>query len=99
MKNLQPYETELTGNWIVKDTNVEKAEVCNRIEWLITEVLEKIAISKQWGAWETLYRDPGDGRYWECTYPKSGMHGGGPPALKCLSREKAQEKYGNPGNQ
>ena len=70
MKVLQPYETELVGDWIVEGTNVRGDEACSRIEWLISEVLEKIAISKEWGTWETLFRDPEDGRYWERTYPK-----------------------------
>jgi hypothetical protein len=31
--------------------------------------------------WETLYRDPGTGSFWEITYPQSRMHGGGPRQL------------------
>ena len=83
------------GDWIVKGTNVRGDEVCNRIEWLVSEILEKIAISKEWGAWETPFRDPEDGRFWERTYPKGEMQGGGPPALKQLSREQAKAKYGD----
>lgn len=92
---LQPNETELIGNWSVEEANVRADETCNRIEWLVSNVLEKIAISKDWGAWETLFRDPADGRYWERTYPKGEMHGGGPPALKCLSQEGVKLKYGS----
>ena len=43
--------------------------------------------------WETLYRDPRDGRLWELTYPQSEMHGGGPRRLHVLSRDEAAAKY------
>jgi Immunity protein 27 len=95
LNKLQPHETELAGDWIVEGSHVRGDEACNRIEWLTSEVLEKIAISKEWGAWETLFRDSEDGRYWERTYPKGEMHGGGPPSLKCLSIEQAKAKYGS----
>jgi hypothetical protein len=44
-------------------------------------------------AWETLYRDPNDGRYWERTYPHSDWHGGGPPCLTKITFDAAKEKY------
>jgi Immunity protein 27 len=51
--------------------------------------LAKIASSD----WETLFRDPSDGRYWERTYLHSETQGGGPPSLFALSAEKAHAKY------
>jgi hypothetical protein len=54
-----------------------------------------MGISKRWGAWETLFQDHDDGRYWERTYPNSEMHEGGPPALVCVSEEEAKAKYGD----
>ncbi len=68
--------------------------VCERIEWLVAQHLQKITDSPEFGAWETLYCDPEDGRYWERTYPQGEMHGGGPPQLKCLTSREASEKYG-----
>jgi hypothetical protein len=56
--------------------------------------LENIADSAISGAWETLYRDPSDGRYWERTYPSGELHGGGPPALRCMTADEARRKYG-----
>ena len=88
-------ETELVGKWVEANSEVHDDAVCERIEWLTFHQLKKIAISKQWGAWETLFQDPDDGRYWEQTYPQGQMHGGGPRSLNCLSREQAKEKYGN----
>ena len=91
---LDSQETELVGKWIVENGQIRADTTCERIQWLTSRHLKKIATSKQWGAWETLFQDPDDRRYWEQTYPQSEMHGGGPPALKCLSREDAKIKYG-----
>jgi len=93
MKKLQPYETNLIGQWIFDGTEMKEDNTCHRIQWLISNVLDKIAISEQYGAWETLFRDPSYGRYWELTYPQSEMHGGGPPALTCVSESYARQKY------
>jgi Immunity protein 27 len=93
MKKLQPDETNLTGDLIVHGTRVEGDETTERIEWLVAHYLQKVALSPESGGWEILYKDPEDGRYWEHTYPKSHMHGGGPPQLLCLSSEEAKRKY------
>lgn len=89
-----PNETELIGKWIAEGGQIRADTTSERIKWLTSKHLKKVAISKQWGAWETLFQDPDDGRYWEQTYPQSEMHGGGPPALKCLTKEQAKAKYG-----
>jgi hypothetical protein len=90
----QPHEQILTGRWLVEDGRARRDALCERIAWLIAHHLQKIADSPQSGAWETLYRDPNDGRYWERTYPQGGMHAGGPPQLKCLTFQEASKKYG-----
>jgi hypothetical protein len=64
-----------------------------RIAELISNRLQKLAISPEYGAWEILYRDPFDGRYWELTYPQGEMHGGGPKQLRNLARATALAKY------
>jgi hypothetical protein len=94
MNKLQPNEQILTGTWLVQDGRARGDAACERIEWIITHHLQKIVDSPQSGAWATLYRDPEDGRYWERTYPQGGLHGGGPPQLKCLTIQEASEKYG-----
>jgi hypothetical protein len=48
MEYLQSNETDLIGNWIVEGKNVRRDEVSNRIEWLTTNILGKIAVGKQW---------------------------------------------------
>ena len=93
MDKLQLEETKLVGEWLFDGEVVVANQTCKRIEWLIDEVLEKAATSDEFGAWETLFRDKDDGRYWEQTYPKSEMHGGGPPSQVCISEAEARKKY------
>jgi len=92
---LTPEETELTGQWILENGQGRADGVCDRIQWLTNSYLRMIAVSKRLGAWETLFQDPGDGRYWERTYPGSELHGGGPPALIHISPSLAKVKYGD----
>lgn len=66
---------------------------CDRVHFLVENQLEVLGYSPESGAWETLFHDSGDGRYWERTYPHGDWHGGGPPALITLSEEQAREKY------
>jgi len=89
---LVPTETELIGRWEMLGGRVRGDATCERIEWLTSSYLEKIANSG--GGWETLFRNSDDGRYWERTYPMGDMQGGGPPSLFVLSAEKAHAKYG-----
>jgi hypothetical protein len=85
-------EVDLRGNWLVqKDRSVVGDATEQRIEWLTTQKLERIASDSS--GWETLYRDPRDGRLWELTYPQSEMHGGGPRRLHVVSRDEAAGKY------
>ena len=74
------------------DGRVRGDATSERIDWLTTSCLEKIAASKNSGEWETLFRDPDDVRYWERTYPIGDMQGG-PSSLFALSAEKAHAKY------
>jgi hypothetical protein len=92
---MNPDEVELTGHWTFDGTRMLADEVCARIERLTSQVLQKIAVSKDYGAWETLFRDPEDGRLWERTYPHGDLQGGGPPRLAVISLEEARRKYGD----
>jgi hypothetical protein len=92
---IQPEEIELVGQWIVQNGKIRGDAICKRIQWLTSHHLKKITISKLSGAWETLFQDPDDKRYWEQTYSQSEMHGGGPPSLKSLSKKEVEEKYGS----
>lgn len=86
-------EVELVGKWVSVNGQIRGDQTCERIQWLTTHYLRKVASSKRWGDWEILFEDPNDGRFWERTFPQSEMQGGGPPRLTVLSREQAKAKY------
>jgi hypothetical protein len=73
-KHLQSNETTLSGKSLLLDGKVVSDITSERIDWLVQHHLQKVATSTS--GWETLYRDPNDGRYWERTYPQSETHGG-----------------------
>ena len=91
-------ETSIIGRWVSFNRSTQADDTCRRIDWLTTNYFEKLSVSKIFGAWETLYRDPSDDRLWEKTYPQSELHGGGPPALNHISFEDAKRKYDVPSN-
>lgn len=66
-------------------------ETCQRITDMTAGYL--IELGRDSSGWETLYRDPHDGRFWELTYPESELQGGGPPQLRYLPEEAAKLKY------
>jgi hypothetical protein len=66
---LAPNETLLKGDWVFENGNMRGDAVEDRIGWLTSEKLVQVAIHPEYGAWEILYRDPGDGRFWELTFP------------------------------
>jgi Immunity protein 27 len=91
---LQPNETDLVGQWVVVGKRVVDGDPTEkRIGELIDRYLQKVTISAESGGWDILYLDPADGRYWELTYPRSEMHGGGPRRLTNLSIAAATAKY------
>src|ERR1044071_10300922 len=87
MGELVTEETDLRGNWVVQDDRSVVGDATEeRIEWLTTQKLERIANDSS--GWEILYRDPLDGRLWELTYLRGEMHGGGPRRLRIISRDE-----------
>jgi len=92
---LKPQATSLVGGWVTENGQLRADATCARISWLTSHHLRKIAISMKWSAWETSFPRPDDRRYWEQTYARGEMPGGGPPALNCLTREQAKAKYGD----
>jgi hypothetical protein len=91
-RDLQAHETEIRGEWIATGKNVVGDTACERIEWLTTSSLVRLASDAS--GWETLYTYPRTGRLWERTYPHGEWHGGGPPMLRAISLVEAQVKYG-----
>jgi hypothetical protein len=93
VKHLEPTESDIIGHWVVnRSDKVVGDDATERIEWLIPTQLTELATDDT--GWETLYRDPRDGRLWELTYPEGERHGGGPPRLTLVSTEQAMTKYG-----
>ncbi|WP_436148153.1 Imm27 family immunity protein [Bosea sp. LjRoot90] len=94
MLDLPHHETELRGEWTLSEGRVIADHTCRRIEALTRLVLKRVAAHPSDGGWTILFRDPRDGRLWERTYPKSELHGGGPPLLRQISLAEAMEAYG-----
>ena len=91
MKRLKTHETRLVGNFRIIGDRVVADEVCERVDQLVDNYLQHIKTHES--GWDTLFKDPNDGRYWELTYLQSEMHGGGPRSLICISAEAAKQKY------
>jgi|tagenome__1003787_1003787.scaffolds.fasta_scaffold20946298_2 hypothetical protein len=61
----------------------------------ITEALLRMRnITTDASGWESLYREPETGEFWEVTYPHGEMHGGGPRELRPITAGDAVVKYG-----
>jgi hypothetical protein len=91
-QDLRGDEKLLVGTWRDLGGRTEPDLTCDRIQWLLSERLERIAADES--GWFTLWRDDRDGRLWELSYPQSELHGGGPPQLALLDRGVARLKYG-----
>lgn len=92
---LRPNEVNLVGQWEYINEEVTADSTSRRIAWLIEVQLVRLASDAS--GWDTLYRDPADGRLWELTYPDSGAHGGGSPRLTYIDSVTALRKYGYSG--
>jgi len=88
---LRANETVLVGAWVDAAIGVFGDETCKRIEALIRDNLKHVADHPKHGAWKSLYRDPGDGRFWERTYPNGELHGGGPPTIRSITEAEAKD--------
>jgi hypothetical protein len=89
--NIAPEETRLVGGWEFVGGAVSPDSVTKRIIQLTSDYLTKIATNEN--GWKTLYRDPGDARLWELTFPQSNFHGGGPPMLLQIGTGEARSRY------
>lgn len=89
---LEPHEKDLVGAWKLVGSTLIADTTAKRIELLTKNFL--VELGSDPSGWDVLYRDPGDGRLWELTYPQSESEGGGPPRLTHLSVGEAEKKYG-----
>jgi hypothetical protein len=88
---IEPEETLIVGAWIMRDGQLTEDTEERRINALIQSELKRLASAA--GGWEVLFRDPNDGRYWELSFPRSEMHGGGPKMLRLVGVTEAAQKY------
>jgi hypothetical protein len=82
----------LVGHWRLANGEIVVDATCKRIARLIEYQLTTLGTDPT--GWDTLFRDPADGRYWELIYPESDSDGGGPPRLTCIDEIDAKRKYG-----
>jgi hypothetical protein len=94
MKRLASNESTLLEEWVVNGSNISRGDVGERIDWLLENGLEKIAVDSS--GWSSLYVDTGDRRMWELTYPQSEMPGGGPRLLQMVTLEDAKRRFNYP---
>jgi hypothetical protein len=83
---------QIIGGWLLKDGRMEGDQATHIIDHLIADHL--IEVDGREGGWTKLYLDPSAGTYWELTYPRSEMHGGGPRILTQLSADAVRSQYG-----
>lgn len=93
MKTPTASENLIKGSWKFEGGRIVPDEICNRIHSLLELHFKKLAQSREFGAWEILYIDPTDGRFWELTYPEGHMQGGGPPQISVVGENQARSKY------
>jgi hypothetical protein len=88
-------ECDLLGSAEWSDGRIIGDSTCRRIAWLVEHQLREVAVCSDpnIGAWETLYIDPGDGRFWVKTYPWGALQGGGTPRLTHLSDSEAAMRF------
>lgn len=84
--DLAPDEVELRAS------GGEHDPIDARVLHLVRERMERIASSSD--GWDTLFRDPRDGRLWELTFPEGNLFAGGPRRLSVIAEADAREKYG-----
>jgi len=89
---IDPDETFIRGGWEYVEGRMVPDPVLRRIQKLVHNHLQRVTNTSD--GWETLFRDPVDGRLWERSYPQGEMHGGGPESLRCIDNDSAQQKYG-----
>ena len=92
MKKIEASEINITGQSALIKGKIVGDDVSQRVSELVNNYL--IKLGHDHSGWDTLYRDPNDGRLWELIYPQSELQGGGPPSLVVISDEAAAVKYG-----
>ena len=89
-----PGEVIIVGKWLFNGGQMIADANCKRIGELTQGYFKKVKTSPD--GWFTIYQDPEDLRYWELSYPRGEMQGGGPPMLYCVGTAIANKSDYNP---
>ena len=89
--DLKPEETELVGMWLDLGIKVTGDAVADRVEWLTSTRLKKLAENSE--EFAELYIDSRDSRLWEKVFPFPD----GPPTLWCITQADAVARFGVSG--
>ena len=71
---------ELNDIWEFRDGRMRAAGDAP----LISELLKNELVQVRSEDWAVLYRHKTTGQFWDLTYPKGEMHGGGPRRLRIV---------------
>lgn len=74
---------EFRETWKLVDGEIVAAGDKEIIDHWLAHKLEKMRADNS--GWRTLYRHHKTGQYWELSYPRGEIHGGGPRLLRCLN--------------
>ena len=91
MNKISHDETLIECQWLVIEDQVKPNAACERIEWLVSDVLNLVKVDRR--GWEKLYQDPADKRYWLLFYPQSELKGGGPASLMEITYAEADVRF------
>ena len=91
MKKISGNETLIECAWEVVEDQITSSSACERIEWLISDILKLVKVDK--AGWEKLFQDTADNRYWLLFYPQAELHGGGPACLMEISYKEATLRF------
>jgi len=88
---LSDKDSFLQGFWIDTGSAVVKDAGWMRIDWLTETRLERLA--RHEGSAAELYRNPGDGSFWERLSAAPELPDGGPPMLVRIDAEEARRRF------
>ena len=87
----------MKGLFVITDY-LEKVEADLKSGWMrniTVNAINDTPVAVDDSGWQTLYFHSKNDSYWERTYPKGDMHGGGPPRLRKVAfSSELKSKYG-----
>jgi hypothetical protein len=78
-KSIEPGEISIVGGWETENGSPQADAASRRIDFLIRNELERVAVSED--GWSLLFRHRILGNYWRLSYTLGETQGGGPARL------------------